>query len=70
MAGIFLQGDSDEDAVAEPKTKSIEIHWAEQHQDHPICKKGAEVRVARENLMHQLRYSQTGKVIGHVAGEV
>ena len=70
MAGIFLQDDSDEDAVAEVKKKSVESHWAEQHEDHPICKKGAEVRVARENLMHQLRYSQIGKVIGHVDGEV
>ena len=44
--------------------------WSEQHQDHPVFQKGVEVRVAYEDLMHKLRYGQTGKVIGHVDGEV
>ena len=66
----FVQDDPVEEGIAEVKPKSLRQEWAEQRQDHAVFKKGAQVRVACENLMHKLRYSQIGKVFGHVDGEV
>ena len=66
----FLSQDDSVKGEVEFKEKSTREQWSEQHQDHPVFKKGVQVRVAQENLLHKLRYSQIGKVVGHVNGEV
>ena len=67
---FFVQDEPVEDGCAEVKPKSFRQEWAEKHEDHPVFKKGLQVRVAYERLLHKLRYNQIGEVIGHKAGEV